>query len=196
MSRLAKESIDRFFDYNLHVESRTLWVGDEEEGKEGERGINSTAAQYVVKALHLLVAASPEKEITIYLNSGGGCWFNGMAIYDAITLCPCQVTAYVVGSAMSMGSIILQAADTRVIYPNATVMVHDGYESLSEALPQSFQNWADYSKKTRQKMYRIYAERSGRPVSFWRKKCAADLILTAQEAKEFGLVDSIYGEDN
>jgi ATP-dependent protease ClpP protease subunit len=95
---------------------------------------------------------------------------------------------------MSMASLILQAADHRIIYPHATIMVHDGYETRVDDIPRTFQNWADYSKKSQQMMYRIYAERSGRPVGFWRKKCAADLILTAQEAKALGLVDAIYGE--
>jgi ATP-dependent Clp protease protease subunit len=190
MSKLAKESIDRFFEHNLHVETRTLYLGDDE-----SEGINGNVASKVVKGLHLL-GASPDKPITIYINSFGGCWFNGMAIYDAIKACPCEVTALVVGSAMSMGSIFLQAADNRVIYPNATIMVHDGYESRVDDTPKTFQNWAEYSKMSQRMMYEIYAERSGRPASFWRRKCAADLILSAKEAKELGLVDSIYGESN
>lgn len=184
---MAKESIDRFFDHNLHVESRTIWIGDSPDG------LDANTAQTVVKSIHML-SDNADKPITLYINSFGGCWYNGMAIYDAIKLCPCEVTAYVVGSAMSMGSIILQAADQRLIYPNATVMVHDGTFGHGEDIPQSFQNWAEYSKKIQQKMYRIYAERSGRAVSFWRRKCAADMIMTAHEAKDFGLVDAVYGE--
>lgn len=185
---LAREGIDRFFDYDIHVDSRTIWIGD------GDEQLDKQSAQHAVKALHLL-GTTPDKPISILLNSFGGCWFNGMAIYDAIKASPCHIDIVVVGAAMSMGSIILQAADTRIIYPNATVMVHDGYEGMSDVTPLTFQNWAEHSKKLRTSMYRIFAERSGKPVSFWRKKCAADLILTAQEAKELGLVDSIYGEE-
>jgi ATP-dependent Clp protease protease subunit len=137
-------------------------------------------------------AADAEKPITVYINSFGGCWFNGFAVYDIIKACPATVTAYVVGSAMSMGSLILQAADHRVIYPNATVMVHDGSWNVEDTV-QSFHNWAEFSKKAQQQMYGIYAGRSGRPPSFWKKKCAADLILSAKEAKELGLVDEILG---
>ena len=187
--RLVRESIDRFYDYDIHVETRAIYIGDEKDD-----GVNQRTSEFAVKALHMLANASQEKEITIYLNSFGGCWFNGMAVYDSIKACPCPVTIYVVGSAMSMGSIILQAADNRIIYPNATVMVHDGYETRVDDIPRTFQNWAEYSKKSQRVMYNIYAERSGRSAAFWRKKCAADLILTAQEAKELGLVDSIYGE--
>jgi ATP-dependent Clp protease protease subunit len=190
MSKSSKESIDRFFEHHLHIETRTIFLGDDE----GD-GINASVARNVIKGLHLL-GASPEKPITIYINSFGGCWFNGMAIYDAIKASPCEITAYVVGAAMSMGSIFLQAADNRIIYPNATIMVHDGYESRVDDTPKTFQNWAEYSKKSQQMMYAIYAERSGKPTGFWRRKCAADLILSAKEAKELGLVDSIFGESN
>jgi len=186
--KLAKESIDRFFDYDIHVESRTIWLGDDEDG------ITEKTSERLVKALHMLANAAPDREITIFLNSLGGCWFNGMAIYDAIRACPCPITCYIIGAAMSMGSIIAQACDQRLIYPNATMMVHDGYETRVDDIPRTFQNWADYSKHTQKKMYEIYAERSGRPVTFWRKKCSADLILTAAEARELGLVDAIFGE--
>lgn len=188
--RIVKESVDRFFDYDLHIETRTLLIADQ-----GEDGVDSGMSSRVIKALHLFQNASVEKPITVILNSFGGCWFNGMAIYDAIAACPCPVTAVVYGAAMSMGSIILQAADTRVIHPNATMMIHDGYETRVDDTPATFENWAAYSRFSRQRMYQIYAARSGKPVAFWRKKCAADSILTAQEAKKIGLVDKVYGDD-
>jgi ATP-dependent Clp protease, protease subunit len=189
MPRIAKESIDRFFDNHLHIETRTIYIGDEDEG------VNQVTARNAVKALHLMCAQDREKPITIYLNSFGGCWFNGIAVYDAIKNCPAHVDCYVIGSAMSMGSIILQAADRRLIYPHGTVMVHDGYETRVDDIPRTFQNWAEYSKRSQQMMYDIYAKRSGKPASFWRKKCSADLILTAKEALSLGLVDEIYGEE-
>lgn len=192
--RLGKESVDRFYDYDLHVESRTLFIGDRIAGEESEGEIDADVSQRAIKGLHLLTASATDKPISIYLNSFGGCWFNGMAIYDAIKACPCHVSITVVGSAMSMGSIILQAADTRLIYPNATIMVHDGYETRVGDIPQTFVNWADFSKKMRNVMYHIYSERSGRKPSFWRQKCRADLILSAKESKELGLVDGIIGE--
>jgi ATP-dependent Clp protease protease subunit len=188
MARIVKESIDRFFEHNLHFETRTIYIGG---GDEDE--IDSKVASNVIKATHLLVAADPEKPVTVLINSFGGCWFNGWAIYDCIKACPAEVTAFVIGSAMSMGSVILQAADHRIIYPHATVMVHDGYESRMGDIPQTFQNWAEYSKKSRARMYKLYAERSSRPVGYWRKKCSSDLILSAPEALELGLVDAIHG---
>ncbi len=186
---MQKEHIDRFFDYHLHVETRTIFLGD---GQEGE--IDEVVARDIIKGIHILSNTSQDKPIKMYINSFGGCWFNGMAIYDMILASPVRVEAYVIGSAMSMGSLILQAADTRYIYPNATIMVHDGYETRVGDIPQTFVNWAEYSKKTRTKMYKIYADRSGRSAAFWRRRCSADLILSAQEALELGLVDEILGE--
>lgn len=185
--RFTKESLDRFFDYDFHVESRTLYIGGNDKDE-----LDGRVAERAIKAIHIFQGMSPEKDINIILNSFGGCWFSGMAIYDSIAACPCQVNATVIGSAMSMGSIILQAADSRIIYPNATMMVHDGYETRVNDTPLTFQNWADYSKVSQQRMYEIYAGRSGRTVSFWKKKCSSDLILTASAALKLGLVDSIF----
>lgn len=187
--RLANHNIDRFYDHHLHVETRTVFLGD---GKDGE--IDAEVACSVIKAFHILGSTGADKPITLFINSFGGCWFNGMAIYDVVKNSPCAVNAYVVGSAMSMASLILQAADMRFIYPNATIMVHDGYETRVGDVPQTFMNWAEYSKKSRTKMHQIYAKRSGKPTSFWKRRCTADLILSAQEAKDLGLVDEIYGE--
>jgi len=197
MVRLAKESIDRFYDYDLHIETRTLFIGDSiPENKESDGEIDADVSQRVIKGLHLLTAAAIDKPITIYINSFGGCFYNGMAIYDAIKACPSHITAYVYGSAMSMGSLILQAADNRLIYPNATMMLHDGYDTRVGDVPQTFFNWAEYSKKMRTVMYQIYADRSGQKPSFWRRKLSNDLILTAREAKGLGLVDGIVGESD
>jgi len=118
-----------------------------------------------------------------------------MAIYDAIKACPCHVTIEVMGQAMSMGSIILQAADERILHPNSCVMVHDGYDSMHSTHPKIFEAWAKQSEKLRKKMYEIYAERSGKDSKYWEKKCAFDFILDAKQAVSEGLADSVFGEE-
>lgn len=188
MARFSKESTDRFIEHNIHIESRTIFLGDNSEGE-----IDAGVANSFIKAMHLMIEASNEKPIKLFINSFGGCWFSGMAIFDCIQACPVEVTAAIIGSAMSMGSIIVQAADVRLIYPNATMMVHDGYESRVGDTPQTFQNWAEFSKATASKMYAIYAERTKRKPSFWRQKCKSDLILSSAQALEYGLVDQIMG---
>ncbi len=96
---------------------------------------------------------------------------------------------------MSMASVILQAADLRILYPRATLMIHDGYETQQQATPQTFRNWAEFSEKSRNLMYEIFAERSNKKsIAFWKRKCANDTILSAEEAVDLGLADGIYGE--
>ncbi len=188
--KLIRDNLDRFYDYHLHLETRTIYLGD----STGADGVDEIMAEYILKSLHLLTAADQEKPIRIILNSFGGCWYNGMAIYDAIKACPNHVTIEVFGSAMSMGSVILQAADERIIHPNAHLMIHDGWESSHPNTPRSFEAQAKQSKLIRENMYQIYAERSQKPVQFWEKKCSADHYLTAEEAVKFGLADKIAGE--
>lgn len=189
MARYSKDAIEQFYDHNLFIPTRTLYLGDEEEGS-----VDFDTSRCVIKAFHILDSINSEP-ITILINTFGGCWFNGMAVYDTIKNARSHVDAYVVGSAMSMGSVILQAADKRFIYPNATIMVHDGGETL-HGTPRTVINWAKRIEPTLNQMYRIYAERSGRSVDFWRKKCISDFIMSAEEARDLGLVDAIVGEDN
>jgi ATP-dependent Clp protease, protease subunit len=189
LSRIVRESIDRFFDYDVHVETRTIYMGSIVSNETYESGTDAILAERMIKALTLL-GTTPDKPIRILMNNLGGYWFHGMAIYDAIKACPAHVTIEVFGQAMSMGSIILQAADDRILHPNAWVMVHDGTDGFA-GTPKSFEAWAVHSKKIRKKMYEIYAERSGKPASYWEKKCANDYILSAVEAVEEGLADSV-----
>jgi ATP-dependent Clp protease protease subunit len=152
-------------------------------------------AEKVIKALHLLIAADSTKEIRIIMNSSGGNWTDGMAIYNAIKACPVHVTIEVYGSCMSMATVILQAADERVLHPDTTFMVHDGHEEISGS-PKTVEAWAKRSKYVRKRMYEIYAERSKKSVSFWEKRCTSDLILSSQEAVDMGLADKVAGEEH
>jgi len=186
--RIAKESIDRFFDYDLHIETRTIYLGDP-----SEDGVDHLMSGHLIKAVHLFHTTS-DAPIKIILNSFGGCVFNGLAIYDAIRHSPCHVTIEVLGSAMSMGAVILQAADDRAIHEHATLMLHDGYDTRINDIPKTFENWAAFGKKSRQDMYRILADRTHKTTRYWEKKCQSDYILTAKEALAEGLVDRIIGE--
>ena len=193
MSKVVRESIDRFFDYDVHPESRTIYAGCVYSDQDsGGSGVEAHMAERVIKGLHSF-SATPDKPVKIILNSPGGNWYDGMAIYDAIKASPCHVTIEVLGHAMSMGSIILQAADERVIHPNATIMVHDGSDAFC-GHSRNFEMWAKESVRLRKRMYELYAERSGKDAKYWEKKCSFDYILSAEDALKDGLVDSIYGQ--
>lgn len=188
MARHSKDRVAQWYEHNVHLETRTLYLGD------GEEGIDAEVAKNVVQAFHMFDTMSTEKPVSIYLNSEGGCWYNGMAIFDVIEQSVSHVDMYALGSVMSMGSIIMQAANTRHMYPHATMMIHDGTENLA-GHTQDVLKWAEYTKGQLREMYRIYAKRSGKPVAFWEKRCSHDLILTAEQALELGLIDYIVGEE-
>ena len=188
-SLLHRDSIDRFFDNDLHLETRTIFISDQPDGE----GVDTLMAEKIIKSLHLLSNLSNEP-IRIILNSKGGGWYDGMACYDAIKACPCHITIEVIGACMSMATILLQAADFRVVYPNTTFMVHDGSDGFfGEA--RNFESWGNESKRLRERMYEIYAKTSKKPANFWKKKCMSDAIIVAEEAVELGLADKIKGEE-
>ncbi len=89
---------------------------------------------------------------------------------------------------MSMASIILQAAENRLITPGSTIMVHDGSEVV-EGSPENVMAWAKHSKDICDYMYTIYANASGKSESFWKRKCKKDFILSAEQAIKAGLAD-------
>jgi ATP-dependent Clp protease protease subunit len=155
--------------------------------------IDEYIARRALRILHLLQLDTKEqkKPITIKLHSQGGDWFSGMAIYDALKALKCKVTIEVYGCAMSMGSIILQAGTERVLMPDSTIMVHDGSMGMYGE-SRTTEAWAEWSKTvSRPTMYKIYAERTGKPVECWSEKCRTDLILTADQAVAEGLADRV-----
>lgn len=194
--KIVKESVDRFFDYGLHIETRTIYLGDTETDEGESNGIGPLVTERLIQAF-VLFNTTPEKPVRILMNSSGGSVFNGFAIYDMIKSSPCHVTIEVLGQCQSMGSLILQAADERIIHPNAVIMVHDGTDSYSDMHVRDVERWAEYGKKVdRPRMYAIFADRSKRSAHFWEKKCAHDLILTPQEAVILGLADKVFEKDD
>jgi len=135
------------------------------------------------------------KPITIHMNNLGGDWYHGMAIYDAIKTSKAYITMVVWGSAMSMGSIILQAADERFMAPNSILMIHDGMEFLNGS-PRTVEKWIDESKRNRLTMYKIYLEKMKTKIPQMtlrkiEKLCSHDTIYSAQETVNMGLADKV-----
>lgn len=130
--RITHDDIDKFFEYNIDLTNRTIYIGSAErlgdDDDEWGSGVDFKMAEYAIKGLMLLEAAVPEggKPITIILNNPGGSEYHGMAIYDAIKSCRNQVIIKVFGYAASMGSLILQAGDKRMMAPNSRFMIHYG----------------------------------------------------------------------
>lgn len=136
-----------------------------------------------------------EGDIHLYINSPGGSVTAGMAIYDAMQCCRNDVVTICTGMAASMGAFLLAAGSRgkRMAAPQAEILLH---QPLGGAQGQAsdIELAARHIVRTRQKLNTILAERTGKTVEKIRKDCERDYYLTAEEAKEYGLIDSILTE--
>lgn len=195
MARVTKDEIDKFFDYDVSVSTRTIYMGSVSIDEDGnDSGVDAKMSERVLKALHLMDQS--EGDITIIMNNPGGDWGHGMAIFDAIRERRNHITIKVYGYVMSMGSIILQAADERVLSKNASFMMHYGYNGASFDHALTNARWAEDHKKTYKLMEDIYLEKiKERHPRFTRKKVkdllSFDTILTAKETVDLGLADKV-----
>lgn len=194
--RRQRDDINRFFEYDVDINTRTVYLGSY--GGEGDAEVDSRMAERAIKALHLLDSQN-RKAITIILNSTGGDVYHGMSVYDAIKACKSKVTIKVMGQAMSMGAVILQAGHKRLIAPNARVMIHYGSMGLEPNHSKIFKKWADECARLDVEMENLLLERIKQTnPRFTRKKlqelCNFDTIMTASEAVQLGLADGIIGD--
>jgi ATP-dependent Clp protease protease subunit len=165
----------------------------------GESGTDGKMSERIVKNINILEGINQES-ITIIMNNPGGDEYHGLAIYDAIKTAKSHVTIKVYGMAMSMGSIILQAADERILSPNARFMIHYGYFSMSEHAKTVYK-WTEENKKVDVWMEELFLEKiHQKHPDFKLKKiqemCNFDTILSAKETVELGLADKILGDEN
>ena len=196
--RINRDDVDKFHDYGIYIPKRTIYMGSVDVSVEhGEGGTDSSMAEFLVKNLMILEGMSDEP-ITIIMNNLGGDFNHGMAIYDAIKNCPNHVTIRALGYAMSMGSIILQAADLRVMGPNASQMLHYGTWAF-EGHAKTGQKWAKENERLDQWMEKMYLEKIQAKVpdftlSRLKKLLDHDTFLNARESIDYGLADQILGE--
>ena len=195
--RLNRDDIDKFHDYKLYVPTRTIYMGSELADDDGESGTDALMAERFIKNLTILDSLSNEA-ITVIMNNVGGDEYHGMAIYDAIRHCNSNVTIKVFGHAMSMGSVILQAADNRLMSPNSRQMVHYGTMEISGHAKTVQRVSREYSKLDKW-MEKVYLERiKERHSSYTLEQLQAildhDTFLTAKESVAMGLADEILSE--
>ncbi len=154
--------------------------------------VNDTTASLVVAQLLFLEGQDPEKDISLYINSPGGSVSAGMAIYDTMQYVKCDVSTICIGLAASMGAFLLSAGTKgkRIALPNSEIMIH---QPLGGAQGQAteIKIIADHILRTREKLNRILAENTGRSIEEIARDTERDNYLTADEAKEYGLVDKV-----
>lgn len=152
---IKENFLDKWFDNNVDIHTRTIFIGSVFKDDSIESGVDAFMAESVIKAMHVLESRNSTEPITILMNNPGGDWYHGMAIYDAIKTSNCHCTIKVYGHAMSMGSIILQAADTRIMMPNSRFMIHYGSNGNS-GHAKIFEKWADEGKRLNYDMENLF----------------------------------------
>ena len=154
--------------------------------------VNDTTASLVVAQLLFLEAQDPDKDIQFYINSPGGSVTAGMAIYDTMQYIKADVSTICIGMAASMGAFLLSAGakGKRIALPNAEIMIHQP-SGGSQGQATDVQIQAERMLKMKKKLTAILAENAGKPYEVVAADCERDHYLTAEEAKEYGLIDKV-----
>lgn len=199
--RINRDDVDKFHDYGLYIPARKIYLGSVNVDVEGnEAGVDASMTERFIKNLSILEAINKEP-VTIVMNNPGGDWYHGIAIYDAIKASKCHVTIEVYGMAMSMGALILQAADERVLANNARFMIHYGTMSMMATHSKIFEKWGLENKKLNESMEDILLEKiqmkhPGFKLRKLQQMLDYDTILDAQETISYGLADRYLEKPN
>ena len=155
--------------------------------------VNDTTASLVVAQLLYLEAQDPDKDIQFYINSPGGSVTAGMAIYDTMQYIKCDVATICVGLAASMGAFLLSAGTKgkRLMLPNARVLIHQPAIDQGFGKATEIEIQAKEMLRMREWLENTLAKHTGRDIEKIRKDIEVDTFLTAQEAKEYGIVDEV-----
>ena len=156
-------------------------------------GIDDGMAALITSQLLFLESESPKKDIAMYINSPGGYVSSGLAIYDTMQYIRCPISTVCIGQAASMGSLLLAAGekDMRIALPNARVMVHQpsgGFRGVATDIERH----AEEILELKRRLNNIYVKHTGQDYDTIERKLDRDTFMTAEEAKEFGLIDQVY----
>jgi len=174
---------ERSYDiFSRLLNDRIIFLGEE---------VNDTTASLVVAQLLYLEAQDPDKDIQLYINSPGGSVTAGMAIYDTMQYVKCDVSTICVGMA-SMGAFLLSsgAKGKRIALPNAEVMIHQP-SAGTQGKVTDMEIDVEHFLKIKQRMNRILSENTGKTPEQVKADSERDNWMTAEEAKEYGLVDKV-----
>ena len=175
---------ERSYDiYSRLLKERIIFLGEE---------VTDASASVIIAQLLFLEGEDPEKDIHLYINSPGGSVSAGLAIYDTMQYIKCDVSTICIGMAASMGSFLLSggAKGKRFALPNSEIMIH---QPLGGAKGQAteIKIAAEHILKTRDRLNKILAANTGQSLEQIEIDTERDNFLSAQEAKEYGLVDEV-----
>lgn len=175
---------ERSYDiFSRLLNDRIVFLGEE---------VNAATASLVMAQMLYLEAQDPDKDIQFYINSPGGSVTDGMAIYDTMQYVKCDVSTICIGMAASMGAFLLSsgAKGKRLALPNAEIMIHQP----SAGTQGQITDMAIHLKRLeviKNKMNKILSENTGKPLEVVTADCERDNFMSAEEAKEYGLVDKV-----
>ena len=175
---------ERTYDiYSRLLKDRIIFLGEE---------VNDVTASLVVAQLLFLEAEDPNKDISLYINSPGGSVTAGMAIYDTMNYIKCDVSTICLGMAASMGAFLLSGGTKgkRYALPNAEVMIHQPSGGARGQATES-QIVAENILRTKKKLNEILAANTGQPYDVIVRDTERDNYMTAEQAKEYGLIDCV-----
>lgn len=175
---------ERSYDiFSRLLNDRIIFLGEE---------VTDVSANLVVAQLLFLESEDPNKDIQLYINSPGGSVTAGMAIYDTMNYVKCDVSTICMGMAASMGAFLLAggAKGKRFALPNAEIMIHQP-SGGARGQATDIQIVADQILRTKQKLNEILAANTGQPLERIAADTDRDNYMTAEEAKEYGLIDEL-----
>ena len=175
---------ERSYDiYSRLLNDRIVFLADE---------VNDVTASLVVAQLLYLEAEDPDRDISLYINSPGGSVSAGLAIYDTMNFIKCDVSTICIGMAASMGAFLLSAGakGKRLALPNSEIMIH---QPLGGAQGQAsdIKIQAEHILRTRERLNAILAKNTGKPIDFIAADTERDNFMTAEAAREYGLIDKV-----
>ena len=175
---------ERSYDiFSRLLKDRIIFLGEE---------VNETSASLIVAQLLFLESEDPSKDIHLYINSPGGIITAGMAIYDTMQYIKCDVSTICIGMAASMGAFLLAggAKGKRYALPNSEVMIHQP-SGGAQGQATEIQITAEWILRTKKKMNEMLAANTGQPYEKVAADTERDHWMTAQEALDYGIIDSI-----
>ena len=175
---------ERSYDiFSRLLNDRIIFLGEE---------VNDTTASLVVAQLLYLEAQDPDKDIQLYINSPGGSVTAGLAIYDTMQYIKAPVSTICIGMAASMGAFLLSsgAKGKRIALPNSEIMIHQPLGGF-QGQATDIEIHAKRMLQIKEKLTRIMADNCGKDYEILRADCERDNFMTAEEAKEYGLIDKV-----
>ena len=175
---------ERAYDiYSRLLKERIVFLGEE---------VNDVTASLVVAQLLFLESEDPNKDIHFYINSPGGSVTAGMAIYDTMQYVKCDVSTTCIGMAASMGAFLLAGGTKgkRFALPNSEIMIHQP-SGGAQGQASDIKINAEHILRIRENLNRLLAENTGKPIETIELDTERDNWLTADEAKEYGLIDAV-----